>query len=267
MRPHHNLCDSLTCYDPCTGNGEYQDMLKGLAGAALAALSVTAASAADLASLAPPVASVTFNWTGCYIGGHLGGVAGDDRTINPLGATVDFNAAGFVGGGQVGCDHQFASNWVAGVEGRAAGSSLSSHHGSSVRFPALGNLTVPSQFGLKNDFLGSVTGRLGYAYGLGWLIYARSGVAWTHEKVDDAYVSPAAGFAIDPSASVMRTGWTLGAGVEWAFAQNWSANVEYDYHDFGTKGPIQLISPVEGITVAHLKDTIHAATVGVNYHY
>jgi outer membrane immunogenic protein len=65
----------------------------------------------------------------------------------------------------------------------------------------------------------------------------------------------------------MRTGWTLGAGVEWAFAPSWSANVEYNYHDFGTKGPIQLISPVEGVTVAHLKDTIHAATVGVNYHY
>jgi len=34
-----------------------------------------------------------------------------------------------------------------------------------------------------------------------------------------------------------------------------------------TKGPIQLISPFDTITVAHLKDTIHAATVGVNYHY
>jgi outer membrane immunogenic protein len=38
-------------------------------------------------------------------------------------------------------------------------------------------------------------------------------------------------------------------------------------HDFGTKGPIQLISPFDTITVAHLEDTIHAATVGVNYHY
>jgi outer membrane immunogenic protein len=101
----------------------------------------------------------------------------------------------------------------------------------------------------------------------GWLFYARGGVAWIHEKIDDAYVSPAAGFAIDPSASVMRTGWTLGGGVERAFAPRWSANVEYNYDDFGTKGPIQLISPFEGITVAHLKDTIHAATVGVNYHY
>ncbi|MGY8705078.1 outer membrane beta-barrel protein [Bradyrhizobium sp. 18BD] len=242
-------------------------MLKALCAAAVLALAATTASAADLAWQAPPAAPITFNWTGCYVGAHLGGLVSEDRTINIAGGTVDFGTAGFVGGGQVGCDHQFASNWVVGAEGRAAWSSLSSQHASTVRFPALGNLAVPSQFGLKNDFLGSVTARLGYAYDLGWLFYARGGVAWTHEKVDDAYVSPAAGSAIDPSASVMRTGWTLGAGAEWAFAPNWSANVEYNYHDFGTKGPIQLISPVEGITVAHLKDTIHAATVGVNYHY
>ncbi|WFU68722.1 outer membrane beta-barrel protein [Bradyrhizobium sp. CB2312] len=242
-------------------------MLKAFAGAALAALSATAASAADLALQAPPTASVVFNWTGCYVGGHVGGVASGDRTINSAGGTVDFGAAGLVGGGQAGCDHQFASNWVVGAEGRAALSSLSSHHASSVRFPTFGNLAVPSRFGLKNDFLASATARLGYAYGLGWLIYARGGVAWTHDKIDDAYTSPATGFAIDPSASVMRTGWTLGAGVEWAFASSWSANVEYNYYDFGTKSPIQLISPSESITVAHLKDTIHAATVGLNYHY
>jgi outer membrane immunogenic protein len=241
-------------------------MLRALCAAALLALSATAASAADYALPAPAMASPTFNWTGCYLGAHLGGGASDDRTISSAGVTVDFGAGGFIGGGQAGCDHQFASNWVVGAEGRAAWSSLSSQHGSNVLFPALGVL-VPSQFGLKNDFLASVTARFGYAYGSGWLFYGRGGVAWTHEKIDDAYVSPAAGFAIDPSASVMRTGWTLGAGVEWAFAPCWSANVEYNYHDFGTKGPIQLISPVEGVTVAHLKDTIHAATIGVNYHY
>lgn len=232
-------------------------MLKTLWGTALLALSATTASAADYALPAP----LTFNWTGCYIGGNLGGGASKDRTA------VDFGAAGFVGGGQAGCDHQFASSWVVGAEGRAAWSSLASHHGGNVRFPAAGNVPVPSQFGLKNDFLGSVTARFGYAYGSGWLFYARGGVAWTHEKIDDAYISPATGFAVDPSASVMRTGWTLGAGVEWAFASCWSANVEYNYHDFGTKGPIQLISPVEFVTVAHLKDTIHAATIGLNYHY
>ncbi|WP_439404186.1 outer membrane protein [Bradyrhizobium sp. DASA03076] len=242
-------------------------MFRTLCTTALLAFSATTATAADYARPVPPMVPPTFNWTGCYLGAHLGGGASDDRTISNAGGTVDFGAGGFIGGGQVGCDHQFASNWVVGAEGRAAWSGLSSQHASHVVFPALGNLAVPSQFGIKNDFLASITARFGYAYGSGWLFYGRGGVAWTHEKIDEGYINPTTGFAVDPSASVMRTGWTLGAGVEWAFAPCWSANVEYNYHDFGTKSPIQLISPTEGVTVAHLKDTIHAATIGVNYHY
>jgi outer membrane immunogenic protein len=241
-------------------------MLKPFCGIAFLALSATSASAADYARPMPPIASPVFNWTGCYLGAHLGGGASEDRTISSAGGTIDFGAGGLIGGGQAGCDHQFASNWVVGAEGRVAGSSLSSQHASHVGFSALG-VAVPSQFGLKNDFLASITARFGYAYGSGWLFYGRGGVAWTHEKIDEAYVNPTTALAVDPSASVMRTGWTLGAGVEWAFAPCWSANVEYNYHDFGTKGPIQLISPTEGVSVAHLKDTIHAATIGVNYHY
>ncbi|MBR0850016.1 porin family protein [Bradyrhizobium diazoefficiens] len=240
-------------------------MLKALCGGAVIALSATAASAADYALQAPVTPPVRFVWTGCYIGGHLGGVASADRKTGVLGTTTDFGSAGFVGGGQAGCDHQFAANWVVGAEGRAAWTSLSSQVGSTVGSPALG--IVPSRFGLKNDFLASITARLGYAYGDGWLVYARGGVGFNHEKLDDAYVSPTAGVPTDPSASVMRAGWTLGGGVEWAFASRWSANVEYNYYDFGTKGPIQLISPVEAITVAKLKDTMHAVTIGANYHY
>ena len=95
-------------------------MVKTLCGMALLALSATTASAADYSLQAPPLAPLTFNWTGCYIGAHLGGGASEDRTINSAGGTVDFGAAGFIGGGQAGCDHQFASNWVVGAEGRAA---------------------------------------------------------------------------------------------------------------------------------------------------
>ncbi|MCP3399759.1 outer membrane protein [Bradyrhizobium sp. CCGB20] len=242
-------------------------MLKYLCGAAVLALSVTTASAADLALKAARAAPVSFTWTGCYVGGHLGGVVSDDRTISSIGTTVDFSSSGFVGGGQIGCNYQFAPNWLVGAEGRAAWSSLSNHHAGSVRFPALGNLIVPSQFGLENDFLASATARLGYVYAERWLLYVRGGAAWTREKIDDAFIAPVAGVLTDPGATVTRTGWTAGAGVEWAFAQHWSANVEYNYHDFGTKGPILLTSPVNSVTVSNLKDTIHAGTVGVNYHF
>ncbi|MBR0818111.1 outer membrane protein [Bradyrhizobium liaoningense] len=242
-------------------------MLKYLCGAAVLALSVTTASAADLALKAAPAAPIPFTWTGCYVGVHAGGVVSDDRTISNLGTTVDFSASGFVGGGQIGCNYQFASSWVVGAEGRAAWSNLANSHAASVRFPALGGLVVPARFSLKNDFLASATARLGYVYAERWLVYARGGAAWTRETIDDAFIGPVVGIPTDPSATVTRTGWTAGAGVEWAFAPNWSANVEYNYYDFGTKGPMLLTSPVNSVSIANLKDTIHAATAGVNYHF
>lgn len=242
-------------------------MWKYLCGTAVLALSVTSAVAADLALKAAPAAPVPFSWTGCYAGGHAGGAVSDDRTISNLGAPADFSSAGFVGGGQIGCNFQFDSIWVVGAEGRAAWSSLSNSHAASIRFPGLGGLVVPSQFGLKNDLMASATARLGYAYAERWLAYARGGAAWTREKIDDAFVAPVAGVPTDPSAVVIRSGWTVGAGVEWAFAPHWSANIEYNYYDFGTKGPILLTGPLNSVTIANLKDTNHATTVGVNYHF
>ena len=126
---------------------------------------------------------------------------------------------------------------------------------------------MPSQFSLRNDLLATATAKLGYVYGEHWLVYVRGGIAWTRETIDDAFIGPVVGVLTDPSATVTRTGWTAGAGVEWAFAQHWSANVEYNYHDFGTKGPILLTSPVNSVSVNQLRDTIHAATAGVNYHF
>jgi len=243
-------------------------MLKVLSGAAIIALAaVTTASAADLALKAPPAAPVKFTCTGCHIGGHVGGVVSEDRTTSITGASAEFSSPGFVGGGQVGCDYQFAPNWVIGAEGRAAWMSLENTHAGSVLFSNFGGLTVrvPSHMTVRNDFLASATARLGYVYGERWLVYARGGAAWTREKIDDAFINPA-GRASDPDATITRTGWTAGAGVEWAFAAHWSANVEYNYYDFGAKGML-LTGPLNTVTVNSLKNTIHAATIGVNYHF
>lgn len=212
----------------------------------------------------PPV--VAYNWTGCFIGGHLGGVVSEDRTTNLAGNSTNFSSAGVLVGGQVGCDYQFAPNWVVGVEGRAAWSSLENSHASTVRNLATG-IIVPSQFRLRNDFLASVTARLGYSFADRWLVFVRGGGAWTGEKIDEAFVN-LVGTAVDPAATRTRTGWTAGTGVEWAFAPHWSATVEYDYYDFGNRG-VLLLDPAIGTTVnlANVKDTLHAATVGLNYHF
>ena len=230
----------------------------GFAGEALAAdfpLKVAAGT--------PPV-PVVFSWTGCHVGAHLGGAVGDDKTIHSLGEST-FDPAGVVVGGQVGCDYQFAPGWVFGVEGRAAWSSLENSHAATVR-NAVTLVTLPSQFSLHDDFLASATARIGYDFADRWLVFARGGAAWTHEKVDDAFIR-VSGIAVDPSATAARTGWTVGTGVEWAFAPHWSATLEYNFYDFGANG-ITLADPSNvTVTFSSLKDTIHTVTAGVNYHF
>jgi outer membrane immunogenic protein len=245
-------------------------MLKILSGAAMLALTVAApAFAADLAAKAPAfkaAAPVPFSWTGCFVGGHVGGAVSEDKTIGVAGNSTSFSASGFVGGGQIGCDYQFAPGWVVGVEGRAAWTDLKGGHPGTVRNLVTG-VVLPSQFSTRNDFLASAsaTARLGYSVAERWLVFVRGGAAWTHEKSDDAFTN-AGGIAVDPSSSTTRTGWTAGAGVEWAFAPHWSTSLEYDFYDFGTHGVTltQNNTFVSGISV---KDTIHAVTAAVDYHF
>jgi outer membrane immunogenic protein len=232
----------------------------------LALTAVFPAFAADLpVKSALPAAPVPFSWTGCYVGGHVGGAVSEDKTTSLFGNSIGFSSTGFVGGGQIGCDYQFAPGWVAGVEGRAAWTSLNNSHPATVRNLITG-VVVPSQFTLSNDFLASATARLGYSFAPRWLVFARGGAAWIHEKVDDAFTT-VRGIAVDPSAAVNRTGWTAGAGVDWAFAPHWSASLEYNYYDFGSRGATLTTANNVFVTLSSVKDTIHAVTVGMDYHF
>ncbi len=149
----------------------------------------SAASAADFPLKAPPLARApAFCWTGCFAGVHAGG----DFSYDKIRSSGDFSSAGFVGGGQIGCDYQFASGWVIGAEGRAAWSSLSGNTAGAVTFPAAG--TVPTRFTVSNDFLASTTARLGHTFTDRWLFFVRGGAAWTREKADHAFTVPVGGF-------------------------------------------------------------------------
>ena len=73
---------------------------------------------------------------------------------------------------------------------------------------------------------------------------------------------------MDPSVTTTRTGWTVGPGVEWAFAPHWSSTLEYNYYDFGNHGATLFDAAHNTtVTVFSLRDRIHAVTVGVNYHF
>src|SRR6202171_6254672 len=105
---------------------------------------------------------LVYNWTGFYVGGHLGGAFACSQRLEGSGGR-------FMGGVQGGFDYQFATNWVVGAE--AQYSWLSNSNNNGVLFP--GGVLVTS----KNDQLGSVTGRLGYAWGPA-LLSAKGGYAW-----------------------------------------------------------------------------------------
>ena len=97
------------------------------------------AMAADLPVKAPAAPVPAFSWTGCYIGGHIGAVISDDQLTSIFGNTHSFSSTGFVGGGQIGCDYQFATGWIVGVEGQAAWTSQASRTGHSCVSPQTGH--------------------------------------------------------------------------------------------------------------------------------
>src|SRR5579871_395365 len=144
-------------------------MKKILLGAAACAVFAAPAFAADMPARTYTKApvykapEVIYNWTGFYLGGHIGGAFPGDNSLQG-------SDARFLGGVQGGFDYQFAPNWVMGVE--AQYSWLPNNNNGGVLFP--GNSLVTAN---TNNQLGSVTGRLGYTWGPA-LLYAKGGYAW-----------------------------------------------------------------------------------------
>ena len=202
-------------------------MIRKLALSTVFASLAATAFAADLPTRKAPEAFVpvpVFTWTGFYVGGQLGYNWGNDRTsefVTATGAFTGFTSSyspnGVVGGTHAGFNYQMGSI-VLGIEGDLE---LSGYKG-GYRL-ANGNGTDT-----KKDFQGSIRGRFGFAFDRA-LIYATGGLALANFK--HTYVN--AGLARTESFSDTRAGWTLGAGLEYAFSRNWSGRVEYRYTDFG----------------------------------
>jgi len=226
-------------------------MKKLLLGAAACIAFAAPAFAADLPARtytkAPAYTApeAVYNWTGFYIGGHIGGAFG--------GSSLEGSSGQFLGGVQGGADYQFATNWVIGAE--AQYSWLAGNGGSGTTFP-LGTTVT----GNTNE-LGSVTGRIGYTWGPG-LLYAKGGYAW-RDGVGISANSGGAPVAFTTDGT-HRDGYTVGAGLEYMFAPNWSAKLEYQYYNFGsttfTSGPADIIG-------ARFRDDEHTIKLGVKYRF
>jgi outer membrane immunogenic protein len=203
-----------------------------LASAAATALLGGSVNAADLARPAPvyaprPVLVPLFTWTGCYVGGNVGGIWAnndwDDRIVGDFGTNT---ASGAIGGVQGGCNYQVGA-WVFGVEG-------------DYDWTNANNGTANVIFPLVNDqtqirSLASVTGRVGYSWNR-FLGYVKGGGAWlqSNENIQ------VAGFNV-ATASTTNTGWTIGVGGEYAFLNWLTGFVEYDYYNFNNNNSNTLL--------------------------
>ena len=222
---------------------------------AIAALIVVGASAPALAAdlgarpYAPADAAPLNNWTGFYIGGHLGGAFSASNSFNGL--VLSNYDARLLGGVEAGADFQFAGNFVVGVEGQY--SWLGANKIGAI-FPA-GFVYSNNQRGL-----GSITGRLGYSWGPA-LFYAKGGYAYSsHSETLTLGGAPIA-FTLDRNH---RDGYTVGAGVEYLFTPNWSAKAEYQYYDFGSS---RFTAPAPLIPFGTFSNVEHTLKAGVNYRF
>ncbi len=264
-------------------------MKKLAIGIVLAGLIGTPAFAADLgrpAYKAPPPAPVpVFSWTGFYVGLNAGGHWGEDAVTTSAsvvnfgaGGAATYNAlaagsnhpAGFIGGGQIGYNWQ-VNSFVLGLEADANG--LTGKQSRLVLFPgpapAAGDTFATSA---ESNFLATVRGRLGLAFDR-LLFYATGGLAIGTVKITDTDTVNGGVTLETTSSTTTRTGWTAGGGLEYAFAPNWTAKLEYLYVDLGSfDTTITCLANCAGgvgspDAIVHHKWTDNIVRVGLNYKF
>jgi outer membrane immunogenic protein len=268
-------------------------------GAVAVALIGTPALAADMALPAPsyypkPLPPAIYDWTGIYVGFHVGGGMLTDSVSQNGASPNSFNLAGsgnlrpagVIGGGQVGANYELAP-WVVGVEGSWTASAIEGNTliacsacGVVIPAPPPPGTTVTEplsqeRFTSQALWLASVTGRFGYAAN-DWLFYAKAGGAWMHVRYTEDLLSaglnvpgaiPAIQIASGTTVATQvitdnRTGFTVGAGIEFGLVENLSAKVEYDFYDFGSKN-----YNFNAITPVAVRSDVHVLTVGLNYKF
>jgi outer membrane immunogenic protein len=215
----------------------------------------------------PPPPPPPFSWSGCYVGGHVGW--GWSRTnfqdqnassglidSSFLGRTASVNGSGGIFGGQLGCDFEVGRNFVYGAQVSAAGTTIT---GSAIDPFAADTLQS------KTEFLGDLSLRVGFDWD-GVLLYLKGGGALAHNQygVTALFGSPA--FASSDTVTATPFGGVAGAGVEWAFARNWSAFIEYDHYFFSN---YTVTFNMPGVTnyMVNVSQGIDAVKGGVNLRF
>jgi high affinity Mn2+ porin len=223
-----------------------------IAGAGLAVFAFDRPAITADMPLKAPVFAAVYNWTGFYVGGHFGYGGGSlGPGTNPLpeqAVLFPHSVTGLIGGYQAGYSRQFSNHVVLGIEADATFPS-----------PLDPAALTPAPFNTTLDYVGTMRGRAGYAFGP-WMPYLTGGFAWGHSHIN---INDGTGSVIS-SLGQYQSGWTAGAGVEFAVSGNWSAKVEYDYIDL-TRRMYDLSG--FGLPGVNVDPNIHLLKFGLNYRF
>ena len=219
-----------------------------------------------------------FTWSGGYAGLQVGGAwqqLGDTPyapLLPPIAGTPGLpgyfqttnTASGVVYGGHLGFNYQFSDSIVAGVEGDLEGSTLYNYAFAS------GSGFGPYSVETYSNLRASARARLGYAVGH-LLLYATAGGAWANFSTTHNFVlnpNPNSNYPLPPilpsdTSNYTPLGWTIGAGVEYAFMGNLSARLEYRYTDYGSS---TIYSATPGLTYGE-RATEQSVRAGISYRF
>jgi outer membrane immunogenic protein len=249
-----------------------------LATASTIAISTSAAMAADLGPMPTKApAPIPASWTGGYVGlnaGYAWGNADGTTAAGSVFTPADLNVSslrpkGFIGGGQVGFNWQ-TGPWVLGGEVDFSGMSVKADRSVNPFFVGKGtpnSATLSSQY----DWLLTARLRAGVTFAQNWLLYVTGGLAVTQAK-DSLTASNFAGpnTSVTWSDSQTLVGGTIGGGLEYAFAPNWSMKVEYLYAKFNDTTPTETSSSNVGFpvrSVATFSHDLNIVRAGINYKF
>ena len=211
-----------------------------------------------------------YDWTGLYVGGHSGYAGGRSNWSSPPDLSTSlglfqssdiFTGSGsYFGGLQIGYDYMLPSRVVLGAQLDA------SFPGFPRNDISLGGISIFStpEIGVASYsenvlHSGTLRARVGYAPD-NWLVYATGGFAWTYDQL--TLTQLADDTTID-SPFLWRLGWAAGGGIEYAFAPNWTANVEYLFTKYGNSS---VMFPNAGLQFTS-DFSLQQVRAGLNYRF
>jgi opacity protein-like surface antigen len=203
----------------------------------------------------PASAPIAYQWAGAYAGANFGGAfSAGEHALTPIGWGTT-NPSGVLGGLQFGYNYLMSPNWLVGGEAELGGTSAQGKT-NFVDPAGTASLSITSD----HNWYDTLSGRVGYVTGP-LMLYGKGGAAWMNADYRMEVNSGLDGFT---QPNTTRSGWVAGFGLEYMLGSRWSAKLEFDHLDFGSKG---LPFPNQFGNSVTVKTAVNEVKAGVNYHF